>query len=1047
MRSDSEWRLKLRELCDAALDLNRSERKAFLDVNCDGDNELREEIESLLEHEETERDFLAQPAWRQFAERVASQSVSLEGKQLDRYRIQGRLGAGGMGEVWRARDDQLKREVAIKILPPEFSADVERVRRFEQEAYTISALNHPNILTIHEVRHVTEDLGDLHFIVTEFIEGRTLRDGLKQSRHRWREAVLIARQIASALNAAHTAGIIHRDIKPENVMLEGSGHVKVLDFGIARRVHLPEAGSAGSEVSGAGIQTKLGDRPGTLKYMSPEQARGEPLDARTDIFSLGLLLYEMLAGRHPYAYTNDEEILDALKSEDEVPPVTRVHDAIPAALDRIVTKSLKKKREERYSSASEMLSELEQLQSLIEVSREERGQRLFKAQNANQLLTQCVVLYDADKKTRMSLGGLWSAWRFADLKDGRLEREVMRRSLLSGLSRAGLQILLVAAVTMIAAAVMSINETWEERILRDGHTAAVRRAVFSPDGHLLVSGGEDKQVIVWDFTRRERLKTLADHTGWVSSVSFSPNGKQFATGSYDHSVIVWDTARLEKVRVLSEHKAPVHAANFSPDGRWLASGSTVDDRIIVWDTESWEKSRELPQGTGYPPILFSLDSRKLISLGGQWDLATGQHTAGVEDWNWAVFSPDGKLMVKVKSNGEVSLLKLSRPGEILDSKMLTHARGHQDFGRAVAFSPDGKLVASGSENILLWDASSMNKLGRFEYDSIVWGLAFSPDGRWLVSTHGDGAVLVWDVSERRCEANLSAHSDAVRAVAYSPDGQRLASAGEDRSVIIWDVASGRKEAVLSGHQTRVIGVVFSPDSKWLVSSDQDRNLIRWDADTRQPRWRVTIGTSDNVCLAISPDGRWLAARPGVYDASTGQAVLDYDAAPYLSPLRGTEAAAFSPDGRLMACAVAGEVVVLATDGWRIVGQQETGTLPLVSVSFSPDSRSLVTGSTDGTITLWEAEPLRAIDTVGHHAARIKSLAFSPDGTLASAGDDKMIALWNVNRRELVARIGTHTSPVYAIAFSPDGKQLISGEHDRSVRLYTRHRTLWGFRLD
>src|SRR4030095_14496935 len=181
---------------------------------------------------------------------------------------------------------------------------------------------------------------------------------------------------------------------------------------------------------------------GTLKYMSPEQARGEPLDARTDIFSLGLLLYEILAGRHPYSDMSDEAVVDALKSEEEVSLVASVSDQIPAALDCIVIKALRKRREERYSSSGDMLADLEQLRSLIEVSGSEKGAQFFKARNANQLLTQFAVLYDADNNTRMPLGGLWNVWRFADLKRGRLERKLLRRSLLSGLVRTGWRALL-----------------------------------------------------------------------------------------------------------------------------------------------------------------------------------------------------------------------------------------------------------------------------------------------------------------------------------------------------------------------------------------------------------------------------------------------------------------------------------------------------------------------------------------------------------------------------------------------------------------------------
>src|SRR5262245_27624556 len=327
------WR-QIESLYYAALERDATERAAFLTEACADDEELLRELESLLAVHEQAEGFMAAPALEVAARVIAEdQGQTMTGQMIGHYQVLSLLGPGGMGEVYLAEDTRLGRKVALKLLPQIFTQDRERVLRFKQEARAASALNHPNILTIYEIGEFEGG----HFIVTEFIDGQTLRE-LMNAQIKLRAALDVAAQVASALSTAHEAGIVHRDIKPENIMARRDGYIKVLDFGLAKLTEQFSPGQtavADSDASTKGlVHTDPGKLMGTARYMSPEQIRGLEADGRSDVFSLGVMLYEMVTGRAPFDGTTPSEVMFAILNQ-EPSPLRRYTRNAPAELERI----------------------------------------------------------------------------------------------------------------------------------------------------------------------------------------------------------------------------------------------------------------------------------------------------------------------------------------------------------------------------------------------------------------------------------------------------------------------------------------------------------------------------------------------------------------------------------------------------------------------------------------------------------------------------------------------------------------------------------------
>jgi serine/threonine protein kinase/Flp pilus assembly protein TadD len=350
----------------SALEKDAGERAAFLAEACAGDDALRKEVESLLEYQKQSEDFIESPALDVAAKMIAmQQSRVVAGQMINQYKIASAIGAGGMGEVYLAEDTRLKRRVALKFLPAHLTEDERYLRRFEQEARAVAALSHPNVCMIHEVI----ETGDgRHCIVMEYVDGMTLSDSLQEKPLTIREALDIAIQVSSALSAAHLAGIVHRDIKLENIMLRRDGYVKILDFGLAKLTDKNWSG-VDNEAATRMLNTSPGVVMGTVYYMSPEQARGLPVDERTDIWSLGVVLYEMICGSHPFTGATPTDVIISIAEREPEPLTKRVPEA-PLQLEEIVQKALAKDRQDRYQTADDLLRDLRSLNRGLEFQSE-----------------------------------------------------------------------------------------------------------------------------------------------------------------------------------------------------------------------------------------------------------------------------------------------------------------------------------------------------------------------------------------------------------------------------------------------------------------------------------------------------------------------------------------------------------------------------------------------------------------------------------------------------------------------------------------------------
>ena len=837
-------------LFHAAAERAPVDRAAFLADACAGDDSLRREVESLLAADSAAEEMAtAKLPAKVAAEMFDNPSARIAaGQLLNQYKILSPLGAGGMGEVFLAEDTRLHRKVALKLLPAQFANDPDRIRRFEQEAHAVSALNHPNILTIYEVSESERH----HFLVTEFIEGQTLRRQMNEGRLPVRAVLNVATQIVSALAAAHAAGIIHRDVKPENVMVRPDGVTKVLDFGLAK---LNEPRVTTSDPAEKHASTESGVVMGTIGYMSPEQVRGQKADHRSDIFAVGVIIFEMLSGQRAFSGDSAVEVMNAILKEDP-PELAETNARISPALDRIVRRCLEKKPEHRFQSASDLGFALSTLTTLS-------GARLeTKEAASSQTGSQPVA-------GRMRLfGNVRLAWLVAGL--------------------------LLMGTTGLAWAYMT-RSTTNPRLVRLAFVppekltfdnAFFDQVVISPDGQKLAftARGEDGKKQLWIRPLDATAATLLAGTEDVLRPFWSPDSRSLAFCAQ---------GKLKRVDLDGGPTQTLCPVGEFRGGTWNRAGEILFAPKVVGGLF------KVPATGGEPKLVTTPDAaRQEVAHLSPYFLPDGRHFLFQVEASNAfpgvfVGSLDSKDVKQLLPDGALAIydpagwLLFVRNGALMAQPF--DASGQELKGEAVSITPPSETgvvfnapFSVSNNGVLTWqgdgwrnyqlvwfDREGRRGAGIGQATKVIAGMhpRFSPDGGRVVTQQLDPQAKNYDVwaidLARNLPTRLTSDGSFDLRPVWSPDGNR---------VVFRSLRNGvrgiyEKEAESVGGEMLLLKdggdpTDWSRDGRFIVYG-VIAEPTRWDIwalplfGERQPHPLLNTEFAE-VQAQISPNGRWLA---------------------------------------------------------------------------------------------------------------------------------------------------------------------------------------------
>jgi serine/threonine protein kinase/Tol biopolymer transport system component len=864
------------------------------------------------------------------------------GTALGRYEVRSLIGAGGMGEVYLAHDTQLRRPVALKLLPAQFTQDEDRLHRFEQEAYAASALNHPNILTIYEIGHVETT----RFIAMEYVEGETLRHHLSRSRAsgeghstghgiRLHEALDIAIQIASALAAAQAAGIAHRDIKPENLMLRGDGYVKVLDFGLAKLTERPETTDTEAPTR-AMVNTSPGAVMGTVNYMSPEQASGLKVDSRSDIWSLGVLLYEMVTGHMPFEGPTPSHVIVAILEKDP-PALTRYITDAPEALEWIITKALTKNRDDRYQTAREMLTDLRRFKQRLDASAE---------------IERSVSPDSGNRHIHMTAGGTNAGATLSAFPTPATNTQFGAPTVSSAeyiaTSMGRHKLGIIAAVVLLLAAAGAvalwlkmrpapIHTFGKVRLSQLTNTGKAGLATISPDGKYVVhviSDGRQASLWVRQIATASNVQIVQPAESRYIGLTFSQDGDYIYYVVYEKNSplgVVYQIPVLGGTprKIIEDVDTPV---TFSPDGKrfaWIRNFPLAGETALMIANSDGTQQRKAasrlrparyPAGPSVGPA-WSPKGDLIASPAGALegdvdrtavvliDVNTGaEKQASPLRWSFVqqvAWTPSGSSIVtsaQEAPGGPVQIWHISYPEGV--AERITNDLNNYS---GVSINRDGTTLATVQSQISssVWFTSISNTDNAtkvtFGTNEGGRGLAFMPDGRIIYTVAGAGTTDLFIVNaDGSNPRQLTLNAGLNGAPAPTADGRFIVFLSTRTGVPhLWrmDTDGTNVKQLTSG--VAEVNPVVSPDGKWIIYQDiTDPGLWKISIDGGTPQLVTNKLTSQ---ASISSDGKLLACRYreqdlsdfklGIIDMASGETVKTIDIAPTDNALR------WSADGR------------------------------------------------------------------------------------------------------------------------------------------------------